>query len=269
MDWVAVGLTIKLAALTTLALAVIGLPLAYWLATTKRAWRPVVDAAVAVPLLLPPTVLGFYFLMATGPDTLPGRLYAGLFDGTIPFSFAGVLMASVLYNLPFAVRPFTSGFAAVDRRLIEAARCLGASAPRTFAEVVLPLSWPAVLTGLVLAFAHTVGEFGVVGDEQGGPGLGQRHDPLDHDLAVDGIEPGGGFVENEDPGILESRSGETDPLALSGRDRRAPFAEYGVVSVGELDDEVVSVDQTGRVLDRLGRRGRVAGKEVLANRDSK
>jgi molybdate transport system permease protein len=162
MDLVAVGLTLKLAACTTLILGVIGLPLAYWLATTKRVWRPLVDAAVAVPLLLPPTVLGFYFLMATGPDTLPGRLYARLFDGTIPFSFTGVLIASVLYNLPFAVRPFASGFAAVDRRLVEAARCLGASAPRTFAEVVLPLSWPAVLTGLVLAFAHTVGEFGVV-----------------------------------------------------------------------------------------------------------
>lgn len=162
MDWVAVGLTLKLAALTTLILAVVGLPLAYWLATTTRAWRPIVDAAVAVPLLLPPTVLGFYFLMATGPDTLIGRLHALAFGGTIPFSFAGVLMASVLYNLPFAVRPFASGFAAVDRRLIEAARCLGASAPRTFTGVVLPLSWPAVLTGLVLAFAHTVGEFGVV-----------------------------------------------------------------------------------------------------------
>jgi molybdate transport system permease protein len=162
MDWVAVGLTVKLAALTTLVLAVVGLPLAYWLATTTRRWRPVVDAAVAVPLLLPPTVLGFYVLMSTGPDTLLGRAYNLLFDGTLPFSFTGILLASVLYNLPFAVRPFASGFAAVDRRLIEAARCLGASGPRTFLTVVLPLSWPAVLTGLVLAFAHTVGEFGVV-----------------------------------------------------------------------------------------------------------
>jgi molybdate transport system permease protein len=162
MDWVAVGLTLKLASLTTLVLAIIGLPLAYWLATTRRRWRSVVDAAVAVPLLLPPTVLGFYFLMSTGPTTLIGRLYERVFDGTLPFSFAGVLIASVIYNLPFAVRPFASGFAAVDRRLIEAARCLGASGPRTFATVVLPLSWPAVLAGLVLAFAHTVGEFGVV-----------------------------------------------------------------------------------------------------------
>lgn len=162
MDWVAIGLTVKLAALTTIVLAVLGLPLAYWLATTTRRWRPVVDAAVAVPLLLPPTVLGFYFLMSTGPDTPVGRLYNLLFDGTLPFSFTGILFASVLYNLPFAVRPFASGFAAVDRRLIEAARCLGASGPRTFLTVVLPLSWPAVLTGLVLAFAHAVGEFGVV-----------------------------------------------------------------------------------------------------------
>jgi molybdate transport system permease protein len=162
MDWVAVGLTLKLASLTTLVLAIVGLPLAYWLATTRRRWRSVVDAAVAVPLLLPPTVLGFYFLMSTGPTTWIGRLYERVFDSTLPFSFAGVLIASVIYNLPFAVRPFASGFAAVDRRLIEAARCLGASGPRTFATVVLPLSWPAVLAGLVLAFAHTVGEFGVV-----------------------------------------------------------------------------------------------------------
>jgi molybdate transport system permease protein len=162
MDWTAVALTLRLAALTALILAVIGLPLAYWLATTRRAWRPVVDAAVAVPLLLPPTVLGFYVLMSTGPDSPIGRLYGRLFEGTLPFSFTGILLASVLYNLPFAVRPFVAGFAAVDRRLIEAARCLGASPARTFATVVVPLSWPAILAGLVLAFAHTVGEFGVV-----------------------------------------------------------------------------------------------------------
>jgi molybdate transport system permease protein len=162
VDWIAIGLTLKLAALTTLILAVVGLPLAYWLATSRRAWRPLVDAAVAVPLLLPPTVLGFYLLMATGPTTVVGQLYSRMFDGTIPFSFTGIVLASVLYNLPFAVRPFTSGFAAVDRRLLEAARCLGASEARTFMTVMMPLSWPAVLAGLVLAFAHTVGEFGVV-----------------------------------------------------------------------------------------------------------
>jgi molybdate transport system permease protein len=158
----AVPLTLMLATGTTLVLAVFGLPLAYWLATSRRAWRPIVDAAVAVPLLLPPTVLGFYFLMSTGPESLAGRLYERLVGGTIPFSFTGVLAASVLYNLPFAVRPFAAGFAAVDPRLVEAARCLGASPVRAFIRVVLPLSWPGVLTGLVLAFAHTVGEFGVV-----------------------------------------------------------------------------------------------------------
>jgi molybdate transport system permease protein len=158
----AIPLTLMLAVSTTLVLAVLGLPLAYWLATSRRAWRPIVDAAVAVPLLLPPTVLGFYFLMSTGPESLVGRAYERLAGGTLAFSFTGVLAASVLYNLPFAVRPFAAGFAAVDPRLVEAARCLGASRFRAFIRIVLPLSWPGVLTGLVLAFAHTVGEFGVV-----------------------------------------------------------------------------------------------------------
>lgn len=162
MDWQAVALTVRLAAFTTVVLAVGGLPLAYWLATTRRRWRALVDAAVAIPLLLPPTVLGFYLLMSTGPNSAIGRAYERLTDGTLPFSFAGVLLASVVYNLPFAVRPFAAAFAAVDRRLVEAARCLGASRARIFLTVVLPLAWPGVLAGLVLAFAHTVGEFGVV-----------------------------------------------------------------------------------------------------------
>jgi molybdate transport system permease protein len=162
MDWQAIALTLKLAGVTTAVLTLVGLPLAYWLATTRRRWRPIVDAAVAVPLLLPPTVLGFYLLMSTGPSSMAGRLYERLTGGTIPFSFEGIVLASIIYNLPFAVRPFASAFASVDRRLIEAARCLGASPFRTFAVVVLPLAWPGVLAGLVLSFAHTVGEFGVV-----------------------------------------------------------------------------------------------------------
>jgi molybdate transport system permease protein len=162
MDWVAVTLTVKLAALTTLVLVLCGVPLAYWLATSTGRWRPVVDAAVALPLLLPPTVMGFYLLMSTGPDTVIGRIWERVAGGTIAFSFTGILLASVLYNLPFAVRPFAAGFAAVDRRLIEAARCLGSSPLRTFVRIVVPLSWPSLLTGIVLSFVHTVGEFGVV-----------------------------------------------------------------------------------------------------------
>lgn len=162
MDWQAIALTARLAASTTIILALLGLPLAYWLATTSRRWRPLVDAAVALPLLLPPTVLGFYLLMSTGPNSIAGRIVERLTGGSLPFSFAGVLLASVVYNLPFAVRPFAAAFASVDRRLIDAARCLGASPLRTFFTVVIPLAWPGVLAGMVLAFAHTVGEFGVV-----------------------------------------------------------------------------------------------------------
>jgi molybdate transport system permease protein len=162
MDLAAAFLTLQLASVSTIALAVLGIPLAYWLATTRSRWRPIVDALVALPLLLPPTVLGFYLLMGMGPGTPLGRAYAALAESTLPFSFAGIAVASVIYNLPFAVRPFAAGFAGVDRRLLDAARCLGASPLRTFARVTVPLSWPGLLAGGVLAFAHTVGEFGVV-----------------------------------------------------------------------------------------------------------
>src|SRR5207248_1460553 len=115
-----------------------------------------------LPLVLPPTVLGFYVLAATGPEGLLGRGYEALTGGRLPFTFAGILVGSVLFNLPFAVRPFAAAFAAVDRRLVEASWCLGVSRLGTFFRVVVPLSWPGLLTGLVLTFAHTVGEFGVV-----------------------------------------------------------------------------------------------------------
>jgi molybdate transport system permease protein len=162
MDWLAVWVTLKLAVCTTLILLVIGLPLAYWAATTRRWWRVLVEASIAVPLLLPPTVLGFYLLMFTGPHSAPGRWFQSLTGQLLPFSFSGILLGSVIYNLPFAVRPFTGAFASVDRRLIEASWCLGASPFRTFWRVVFPVSWAGILTGMVLAFAHSVGEFGVV-----------------------------------------------------------------------------------------------------------
>ncbi len=162
MDAQAVWLTLKLAACTTGILVVIGLPLAYWLATSTRRWRFLVDAAVALPLLLPPTVLGYYLLVGMGPKSFVGRWYESLAGHSLPFSFTGILLGSVIYNLPFAVRPFTAAFAAVDRRLIEASWCLGVSRGETFRRVTIPLCWPGILTGMVLAFAHTVGEFGVV-----------------------------------------------------------------------------------------------------------
>jgi molybdate transport system permease protein len=154
--------TLALASATTLLLALVGIPLAYWLATSPARWKAGVDALVALPLLLPPTVLGFYLLQGTGPASVIGRAWTMLTGGTLPFSFAGVLLASVIYNLPFAVRPFVAGFAAVDRRYVDAARCLGSSPFQAFRRIVLPLAWPGLLAGLVLTFTHAVGEFGVV-----------------------------------------------------------------------------------------------------------
>lgn len=162
MNWEAIALTAKLAVLVSAVLLVIGLPIAYWLAFSQRRWKFLVESVVALPLVLPPTVLGFYVLVAIGPRSPFGRLYERFFDRTLPFTFEGLLMASVLYSLPFAVQPFAAGFASVDHRLIEASWTLGASKLKTFFRVILPLSWGGLLTGVVLSFAHTLGEFGVV-----------------------------------------------------------------------------------------------------------
>ncbi|HJW71903.1 MAG TPA: molybdate ABC transporter permease subunit [Geothrix sp.] len=162
MDWEAIRLSLKLAALTTVLLLALGLPLGYWLAFSRRRWKFLVEAVVALPLVLPPTVLGFYLLLAMGPRSPLGRLWEHFFGSTLPFSFQGLLIASVLYSLPFMVQPLAEAFASVDRGLIEASWCLGSSRLRTFARVIVPLSWGGLLTGLVLSFAHTLGEFGVV-----------------------------------------------------------------------------------------------------------
>ncbi|WP_243302400.1 molybdate ABC transporter permease subunit [Geothrix oryzisoli] len=162
MDWEAIRLSLWLASLTTATLLVLGLPLAYWLAFSRRRWKFLVEAVVAMPLVLPPTVLGFYLLLAMGPRSPLGRAWEGLFGSTLPFSFEGLLIASVLYSLPFMIQPLAAAFAAVDRGLIEASWCLGQSRARTFLRVIAPLSWAGILTGLVLTFAHTLGEFGVV-----------------------------------------------------------------------------------------------------------
>lgn len=162
MDWDTIRVSLQLAAFTTLTLCAVGLPLAYWLAVTKWRWKFLIEALVALPLVLPPTVLGFYLLLALGPHSPLGQGYTALTGQSLTFSFAGLWIASILYCLPFAVRPFIAGFAAVDRRLVEASWCLGVSRWATFFRVVVPLSWTAILTGIVLTFAHTLGEFGVV-----------------------------------------------------------------------------------------------------------
>ncbi|HBN78231.1 MAG TPA: molybdate ABC transporter permease subunit [Planctomycetaceae bacterium] len=162
MDWIAIGLTLKLALCTTSILFVLGMPLAYWLATTNWRGRFLIDAIVTLPLILPPTVLGFYLLIATGPNGWLGSYFERIFDSRLAFSFAGLLLGSVLYNLPFAVRPFVAAFERMDRKLIEASWCLGESNWRTFWRITFPLSWPGILSGLILTFAHCVGEFGVV-----------------------------------------------------------------------------------------------------------
>jgi len=162
MNWNAFGLSLRLAASVTGILLVIGLPLAYWLARLRWRWKFLLESVIALPLVLPPTVLGFYILVLTGPRTAMGRLYQSWSGSTLPFTFAGLLVASVLYSLPFAVQPFAAGFGAVDARLIEAAAVSGAGSWKTFSRVVLPLSVSSVVTGAVLSFAHTLGEFGVV-----------------------------------------------------------------------------------------------------------
>ena len=162
MDWQAIWLSVRLSAATTLALLVAGVPLAYWLAFSKRRWKFLVDAAVALPILLPPTVLGFYVLAALSPRSPLGAAYLRLTGTTLPFSFGGLWIGSVLYSLPFAVQPVTAAFSGVDRKYAEAAWCLGVSRAATFRRVVIPLARPGILTGAILAFAHTMGEFGVV-----------------------------------------------------------------------------------------------------------
>lgn len=162
MDWQAIRLSLRLSACTMVVLVAFGLPLAYWLANTRWRGRFLIESVVALPIVLPPTVLGFYVLMAIGPLSPLGRFYESLFGHRLPFTFEGLLIASVLYSLPFAVQPFTSGFAAVDRRMMEASWCLGVGKVGTFFRIALPLAWPGVLAGMVLSFAHTLGEFGVV-----------------------------------------------------------------------------------------------------------
>ena len=162
MDWPALWLTAQLALVTSCVLLGIGVPLAWWLATTAWRGRIFVESIVALPLVLPPTVIGFYVLVGLGPKSPLGRWIETLIGHALPFSFAGLVIASVLYSLPFAVQPFTAGFRSVNRELLEAAWSVGATKLRTFFRIAIPLAWPGLLSGMVLSFAHTLGEFGVV-----------------------------------------------------------------------------------------------------------
>lgn len=158
----ALTLTLRLALLVSLILLAIALPLGYWLAWSRRRWKFLVEAVVSLPIVLPPTVLGFYVLVAIGPLSPVGRWYHSVTGGNLAFTFRGLVIGSVLYSLPFAVQPIAAAFSSVDRKLMDASATLGASAWRTFWRIVLPLGIPGVLTGFVLSFAHTLGEFGVV-----------------------------------------------------------------------------------------------------------
>lgn len=161
-DWTAVRLTAQLAALTTVLLLIAGTPVAWWLARTRSAFKPLVASLVAMPLVLPPTVLGFYLLLLMGPQGPVGQFTQALGLGRLPFTFAGLVVASVLYSMPFVVQPLQQAFEAIPERTLEAAATLRAGPWDRFFTVALPLARPGLLTASVLGFAHTVGEFGVV-----------------------------------------------------------------------------------------------------------
>jgi molybdate transport system permease protein len=162
IDWQAFWLTLQLAAVVSGILFALGLPVAYWIAFSRWRWKFLVEAAVALPVVLPPTVLGFYVLVALGSRSPLGRWWQSFTGHTLAFTFAGLVIGSILYSLPFAVQPFAASFSSVDRKLMAASATLGASPFRTFSRVVLPLSVPGLITGIALSFAHTMGEFGVV-----------------------------------------------------------------------------------------------------------
>ncbi|MEM1419876.1 MAG: molybdate ABC transporter permease subunit [Pseudomonadota bacterium] len=160
--WSPIALTLQLAAVTTVLLLVVSAPIAWWLARSEAWWKEAVAAIVAMPLVLPPTVLGFYLLLALGPDG-PGGAIAGLFGGrTLAFTFEGLVIGSVIYSLPFVVQPIRNSFEAIGDRPLEVAATLRASPWDTFWNVAIPLARPGFLTGAVLGFAHTIGEFGVI-----------------------------------------------------------------------------------------------------------
>ena len=220
MDWPALALSLKLGALTTLILAPIGVMVGRALAFAQFAGKGVVEAAVALPLVLPPTVLGYYLLTAFGVNSWVGESWRALSGHNLVFSFDGLLAASILINLPFAIQPMQRGFEAIPGDVREAAACSGLSPWRVLWRIDLPLAWPAIVTGLTLAFAHTLGEFGVV-------------------LMVGGAIPG-----------------ETRTIAVAIYDRVEAFdnGAAGLMSAMLLAISLIALSLTYAMSRRIGRR---------------
>jgi molybdate transport system permease protein len=162
MNWTPIGITLQLAIITTAILFVIGVPIAYAISQTKSRWKSAFEALIALPIVLPPTVLGFYLLFLLSPDSAIGSFLERYFDIKLVFSFKGLVVASIFYSLPFMVQPLQSGFSSVPIQLQDAARVLGKNNLTILTRILLPNSLPSIMTGLVLSFAHTIGEFGVV-----------------------------------------------------------------------------------------------------------
>ncbi|UAA40554.1 molybdate ABC transporter permease subunit [Paraneptunicella aestuarii] len=161
-DWQSIWLTAKLAGVSTFFLLLLGIPLAWWLARSRSNVKFILDAIITLPLVLPPTVLGYYLLVAMTPDAWLGKTWQTFFDSSLVFSFSGLVIGSILYSLPFVVQPIRDGFKSLDNQLLDVAQTMGANWWQRFRLIVLPLTRPMLITGTVLGFAHTVGEFGVV-----------------------------------------------------------------------------------------------------------
>ena len=220
MDWQAIWLTARLAAIVSAILLAISLPLAHWLVFSRRRWTFLVESVVSLPLVLPPTVLGFYLLVTFGARSPIGQAFAGAFGQSLPFSFEGLLVASAIANIPFVVQPIQRGFEAIPADVRDAAACCGLSPWQRFLRIEAPLAWPSILTGAILAFAHTLGEFGVV-------------------LMVGGNLPG-----------------ETRTLSVAIYDRMQAFDDRsaGVMAATLLATSVLTLMVTTTLSRRVGRR---------------
>lgn len=223
MDWVAIALSARLAFMTLAVLLPLAIGMAYWLATTPCRWKPWIEGLLALPLVLPPTVIGYYLLVAMGGHSPLGQWFESIAGYTLAFSFSGLVLASVLFNVPFAVQPIQRAFEATPQEVREAAQCCGLTFWQAFRKIELPLAWPGILSASVMTFAHTLGEFGVV-------------------LMVGGNIPG-----------------ETKTVAISIYDKTQSFehASAGAMSLLLLVISLVTIAVSYGVVERLMQRRRV------------